>query len=38
MHYNTFELIAQDGDAFVQSLPEGCRGTVLQVGETFVLE
>ncbi len=38
MHYNTFELIAQDPDAFVRSLPEGCRGVVLKVNETFTIE
>jgi L-ascorbate metabolism protein UlaG (beta-lactamase superfamily) len=38
MHYNTFELIAQDPDAFVRSLPEGCRGVVLKVNETYTLE
>lgn len=38
MHYNTRELIAQDAAAFVRSLPEGCCGTALTVGETFTLE
>ncbi|MEJ2699703.1 MAG: metal-dependent hydrolase [Desulfuromonadales bacterium] len=38
MHYNTFELIAQDPDAFTRSLPEGCCGVVLQVNETYTLE
>jgi L-ascorbate metabolism protein UlaG (beta-lactamase superfamily) len=38
MHYNTFDLIAQDAGAFVRSLPEGCRGVTLQVNETFTLD
>jgi len=38
MHYDTWELIAQDADAFAQDLPQGCRGVVLGVGETFTLD
>lgn len=37
MHYNTFDLIAQDGAAFCASLPEGCKGTVLDPGESLTL-
>ncbi|GMA51550.1 hypothetical protein GCM10025857_29070 [Alicyclobacillus contaminans] len=36
MHYNTFDLIRQDPDAFVAALSEkGIRGTVLRPGESL---
>jgi len=38
MHYDTWEVIAQDAAAFVQALPQGCRGLVLGVGQTFILD
>jgi L-ascorbate metabolism protein UlaG (beta-lactamase superfamily) len=38
MHYNTWELIAQDAAAFVRTLPEGCRGVALRVGESLTLD
>lgn len=37
MHYDTWELIAQDAGAFVRSLPDDCQGVILEVGETFTL-
>ncbi|QHA92869.1 metal-dependent hydrolase [Bacillus sp. N1-1] len=36
IHYNTFPLIEQDGEAFVDSL-KGTKGKVLQSGETIEL-
>ncbi len=38
MHYNTWELIAQDAQAFIRSLPESCKGISLSVSETFILD
>lgn len=38
MHYNTFPLIAQDGDQFVKDLAgKGIQGKALKIGETFEL-
>ncbi|MFP3489791.1 MBL fold metallo-hydrolase, partial [Staphylococcus sp. SIMBA_130] len=36
IHYNTFPLIEQDGEAFADSL-KGTKGKVLQSGETIEL-
>jgi len=38
MHYNTFELLNQDAEAFIDSLPDGCSGTVLAPGESLTLD
>jgi len=38
MHYNTWDLIAQDPAAFVRGLPKESRGVVLAVGETLTLD
>ena len=37
MHYNTWELIAQDAEAFSKTLPECSTGIILQPGETYRL-
>jgi L-ascorbate metabolism protein UlaG (beta-lactamase superfamily) len=38
VHYNTFPLIAQDGDAFAQKLHEvGCEGHALKPGESLTV-
>lgn len=38
VHYNTFELIAQDGEAYTRLLAErGLQGKALKPGESFIL-
>ena len=38
MHYNTFDLIKADPRKFVENLPKGVEGVILNPGETFELK